>query len=67
MAITGPESIIFWQNNYSKSRILSFLAFDRNKFLIPKKECFGEFRTGKTQIAHTICVTAQARFLILIG
>ena len=22
-------------------------------------ECFGEFRTGKTQIAHTLCVTAQ--------
>ena len=22
-------------------------------------ECFGEFRTGKTQIAHTLCVTTQ--------
>ena len=22
-------------------------------------EVFGEFRTGKTQIAHTICVTSQ--------
>ena len=22
-------------------------------------ECFGEFRTGKTQLAHTLCVTAQ--------
>ena len=22
-------------------------------------EAFGEFRTGKTQIAHTLCVTAQ--------
>lgn len=22
-------------------------------------ECFGEFRTGKTQLAHTMCVTAQ--------
>jgi len=22
-------------------------------------ECFGEFRTGKTQISHTLCVTAQ--------
>lgn len=22
-------------------------------------EVFGEFRTGKTQIAHTLCVTAQ--------
>ena len=22
-------------------------------------EAFGEFRTGKTQLAHTLCVTAQ--------
>ena len=22
-------------------------------------EIFGEFRTGKTQLAHTLCVTAQ--------
>ena len=22
-------------------------------------EAFGEFRTGKTQISHTLCVTAQ--------
>ena len=22
-------------------------------------EVFGEFRTGKTQLAHTLCVTAQ--------
>jgi meiotic recombination protein DMC1 len=22
-------------------------------------ECFGEFRTGKTQLAHTLCVTSQ--------
>ena len=22
-------------------------------------ELFGEFRTGKTQLAHTICVTSQ--------
>ena len=22
-------------------------------------EAFGEFRTGKTQIAHTLCITAQ--------
>lgn len=22
-------------------------------------EAFGEFRTGKTQIGHTLCVTAQ--------
>ena len=22
-------------------------------------ECFGEFRTGKTQLSHTLCVTAQ--------
>jgi RecA/RadA recombinase len=22
-------------------------------------EAFGEFRTGKTQMAHTLCVTAQ--------
>lgn len=26
-------------------------------------ELFGEFRTGKTQIAHTICVTSQLRFM----
>lgn len=24
-------------------------------------EAFGEFRTGKTQICHTLCVTAQLR------
>ena len=24
-----------------------------------KNKVFGEFRTGKTQIAHTICVTSQ--------
>ena len=23
-------------------------------------EVFGEFRTGKTQLAHTLCVTSQA-------
>ena len=22
-------------------------------------ECFGEFRTGKTQLCHTLCVTSQ--------
>ncbi len=22
-------------------------------------EAFGQFRTGKTQLAHTLCVTAQ--------
>jgi meiotic recombination protein DMC1 len=22
-------------------------------------EVFGEFRTGKTQIAHTLCITSQ--------
>ena len=22
-------------------------------------EAFGEFRTGKTQLAHTLCVTSQ--------
>lgn len=40
-------------------------------------EVFGEFRTGKTQLAHTLCVTSQvviymyilhsAEFLYLIG
>lgn len=25
-------------------------------------EAFGEFRTGKTQLAHTLCVTAQLPF-----
>ena len=29
-------------------------------------ELFGEFRTGKTQIAHTLCVTSQVRRPILI-
>jgi RecA/RadA recombinase len=24
-------------------------------------ELFGEFRTGKTQLAHTLCVTSQVR------
>jgi len=26
-------------------------------------EIFGEFRTGKTQICHTLCVTAQVFYL----
>ena len=25
-------------------------------------ELFGEFRTGKTQLAHTLCVTSQLAF-----
>lgn len=25
-------------------------------------ELFGEFRTGKTQLAHTLCVTSQLSF-----
>lgn len=25
-------------------------------------ELFGEFRTGKTQLAHTICVTSQVSY-----
>lgn len=29
-------------------------------------EIFGEFRTGKTQLCHTLCVTSQVRFLILV-
>jgi DNA repair protein RAD51 len=29
-------------------------------------EMFGEFRTGKTQICHTLCVTCQVHFFFLI-
>lgn len=29
-------------------------------------EIFGEFRTGKTQICHTLCVTCQVLLIILI-
>ena len=25
-------------------------------------ECFGEFRTGKTQLAHTLCVTVRFQY-----
>jgi hypothetical protein len=25
-------------------------------------EVFGEFRTGKTQLAHTLCVTSQVKY-----
>ena len=28
-------------------------------------EMFGEFRTGKTQLCHTLAVTCQVRLLIL--
>ena len=38
---------------------LSLKSYSQNKRLDSYIECFGEFRTGKTQIAHTICVTAQ--------
>ena len=30
-------------------------------------EVFGEFRTGKTQLAHTICVTSQLSFAMKGG
>ena len=34
--------------------MLNMTAFHMTHFKV-----FGEFRTGKTQIAHTICVTSQ--------
>ena len=68
MAITGPESHkSFGKKVIQNLEIRAFRPFDQNTIRISKKkECFGEFRTGKTQIAHTICVTAQAGFLILV-
>ncbi len=29
-------------------------------------EVFGEFRTGKTQLCHTLCVTCQVKFYFLL-
>jgi len=30
-------------------------------------ELFGEFRTGKTQLCHTLCVTCQVRHIPIAG
>lgn len=30
-------------------------------------EIFGEFRTGKTQLCHQLCVTCQVSLLLLIS
>ena len=34
--------------------VIIYESYNMNHFKV-----FGEFRTGKTQIAHTICVTSQ--------
>jgi len=29
-------------------------------------EVYGEFRTGKTQLSHTMCITAQVCLILLL-